>query len=70
MNNNLINTKEIQAYLKENKLSIVKFCKICKISPHTYKKIMANEDFNLIALFKIAKAIKIPIHKIFNAEQK
>lgn len=66
MNNNLINTKIIESYLKENNLSTAKFCKICGISLNSYKQIRASEDCKLDALFKIAKVLKVPIYQIFN----
>ena len=63
---NLIKTESIEKYLQENKLSKTKFCKICKISPGTFKKIMNNDsNFNLIALFKIARVLKIHVCEIF-----
>ncbi len=61
-----IKIKLIENYIKENRLSKNKFCKICKISLSTLNKILANKNnFKLIALFRIAKVIKIEIYQMF-----
>jgi predicted transcriptional regulator len=63
---NTIKTEIFENYIKENNLSKTKFCKLCKISLSTFKKIMAHEDnFRIIALFKIAKVIKIQVYQMF-----
>ena len=62
---NLINTELIKSYMKENNLSKAKFCKICKISPSTFNKIMNNGNFKLIALFKIARVLNVYVHQLF-----
>ena len=57
----------IENFINENKISKTAFCKMCKISPSTLKKIMNKEDnFGIIALFKIAKVIKIQVYQMFN----
>ena len=57
----------IEKFIRENKISKTAFCKMCKISPSTLKKIMNKEDnFGIIALFKIAKVIKIQVYQMFN----
>ena len=62
-----IKTELIENYLKENNLSKTKFCKICKISYSTYKKIMSSDNnFGVIALFRIAKILNIEVYKMFN----
>ncbi len=64
---NTIKTDIIEKYMNENKLSKTKFCKICKISPITLNKIMTNDDnFGIIALFKIARVIKVHVYQMFN----
>ena len=64
---NTIKTEIIEKYMNENKLSKTKFCKICKISPSTLNKIMTNDDnFGIIALFKIARVIKVQVYQMFN----
>ena len=63
----MIKTEIIENYMKEHNLSKTKFCKICKISPSTFNKIMANDrNFGLIALFKIARVMEIYVHLMFN----
>ena len=64
--NNLIKTELIENYLKENKLTKAQFCKICNISPSTFKRIMSNGNFRINALFKVARVIEIKFYQIFN----
>ncbi len=64
---NTINAKIIKNFILENKISKTKFCKMCKISPSTLNKIISNDDnFKIIALFKIAKVIKIQVYMMFD----
>ena len=40
---------------------------MCKISQSTLDKIMtSNENFRIIALFKIARVLKIQVYQMFN----
>ena len=56
----------IEKFIKENKISKRAFCKLCKISPSTLNKRMSKRDnFRIIALFKIAKVIKIEVYQFF-----
>lgn len=64
---NTIKTEIIENFMLENKISKTKFCKMCKISLRTLNKIIANDNnFEIIALFKIARVIKIQVYKMFN----
>ncbi len=64
---NTIKTELIENFIKDNSLSKSKFCKLCKISQSTLNKIMTNsENFRIIALFKIAKVLKIQVFEMFN----
>ncbi len=64
---NTINTEIIEKFLLENKISKTTLCKMCKISYSTLKKIMNKEDnFGIIALFRIARVIKIEVYQMFN----
>ena len=64
---NTIKTEIIENFMLENKISKTKFCKMCKISPSTLNKIMANDDnFGIITLFKIARVIKVQVYQMFN----
>lgn len=64
---NTIKTELIKNFIKENKLSKSKFCEMCKISQSTLNKIMtSNENFRIIALFKIARVLKIQVYQMFN----
>ena len=55
----------IDNYLIENKISKTRFCKLCGISPYTLKKILNNENYEISALFKIAKVIEIQVYQMF-----
>ena len=64
---NTIKTELIENFIKENNLSKSKFCKMCKISQSTLNKIITNnENFRIIALFKIARVLKIQVYQMFN----
>ena len=64
---NTIKTEIIENFMLENNISKTKFCKMCKISPSTLNKIMTNDDnFGIIALFKIARVIKVQVYQMFN----
>lgn len=64
---NRIKTELIENFIKDNNLSKSKFCKMCKISQSTLNKIITNnENFRIIALFKIARVLKIQVFEMFN----
>lgn len=64
---NKIKSDLIENFIKENNLSKSKFCEMCKISQSTLNKIMTNsENFRIIALFKIARVLKIQVYQMFN----
>ena len=64
---NTIKIELIENFIKENNLSNSKFCKICKISQSTLNKIMTNsENLRIVALFKIARVLKIKVYQMFN----
>lgn len=60
-----VKTEIIENFIKENSLSKTKFCKMCKISPSTLKKIMTEDtDFGVVALFKIARVLNVHIREL------
>lgn len=62
----MVKTELILNYMKENNLSKTAFCKKCKISTVTLKKILNNqENYRLFALFKIARVLNMRIHELF-----
>lgn len=64
-----IRTEIIEEYRTKNKLSKSAFCRICKIAFRTYGKIMnGNYNFDVRALLRISKVLKIPIHQLFKAD--
>lgn len=58
----------IENYLKENKITKTKFCKLCSISLCTLEKIINNKNYRINALFKIAKVLKIQVYQMFNED--
>ena len=58
----------IESYLKENKISKTKFCKLCGISYCTLEKIRNNKNYRIGALFKIAKVVKIQVYQVFGKD--
>ena len=63
--NNAVNTTIINSYIEANKLSKAKFCKLCKISIYAFNKIMTGQDFDIINIFRIAKAMNIRVCELF-----
>lgn len=61
---NAVNTAIIDSFIKANNLSKTKFCKLCKISVYTFNKIMTNQDFDMINLFRVAKTMNVHICKL------
>lgn len=62
----IINTKLINKFIKENKLSKTKFSKLCRISLSTLNKILQNKDnLKINTIFKIARTMKIEAYQIF-----
>lgn len=67
MKTNIIKTEMITSYIKENKLSKAKFAEMCKLSVNTLNKILNNQtNVYVIALFKIAKVLNMPVHLLCN----
>ena len=56
----------IENYLKANKISKTKFCKLCGISYRTLENIQNNKNYRIGALFKIARVVKIQVHQMFS----
>ncbi|MBO5394465.1 MAG: hypothetical protein J6A28_00980 [Clostridia bacterium] len=66
MKEKFINYELIENFMKENSLSKTAFCKMCKISPVTFAKIMGDEQgLTVLPVFKVAKAMGIHIKDIF-----
>jgi len=62
---NEFKTEIIENYLKENKISKTKFCKLCGITLRTFMRVMNNENYRVNTLFKIARVLKLQVHKLF-----
>ena len=62
---NTINTKKIENFRKENKLTKKEFCSLCKISLNTYNKILNGKNVLITSIFKISILMKIHICELF-----
>ena len=63
----IIKTEIIEKYLKENKISKTKFCKMCEISVSTFNLAMDNNgNFGIIALCKMARVMNREIKELFS----
>lgn len=62
---NIVDVQLIKEFQEKNRLSKTRFCKTCKISVATLNKIYCGKDFNLIALFKIAKVMGVRVCELF-----
>ena len=63
---NEIKTELIDEFMRKNGVSKSRFCKMCKISLGTYRKIERGDlDFRITALFKIAKVLGIEVCELF-----
>ena len=63
---NMIKVEIIEKFMLENNISKTKFCKMCKISPNTLNKIMANNfNFEITALF-MSKTLEINASNWYN----
>lgn len=69
MNNLTFNINVIKNYLKENNLTIKKFCKICNIKYYNYRQMIKN-DFNIYSnvLYKVCRTINIKLADLINVQ--
>lgn len=57
-----IKVNVIKKFMKDNNLSKTKFCKICGIGLATFDKILLDKtNFRIVALFKVARVMKINV---------
>lgn len=62
-----INTQLIENYIKENNLSMSRFCKKCDINLETFYKIMLNKNVMISSLYKVSQGMNIAFSEIFCA---
>ncbi len=55
-------------YIQNNNLTKKDFCLLCGISYSTLNRILNNKNFQLKALFRIARVIDIPVHMLFKKD--
>ena len=57
----------ILKYMKDNNLSKTAFCKNCKISYSTFRKLMYGnaDNCNIVAVFRMARYMNIQPYKLF-----
>lgn len=62
----IFNLEIIKNYIRDSNLTKTKFCKLSNISLKIFNKILNQQlNFRSIAIFRIAKTIKIPVHLLF-----
>ena len=66
---NYIKSGKIKKFLKDNKLSKAEFCRRCGIGQVTLQRILAGKNFNLRALFKIAKFLNIHVCELCSSRK-
>ncbi len=64
---NIINVDVINNYLKENKMTKKELCEKSKISIGVLYKILANKNFSIVSIFKLAKTIDIRVCEMFKS---
>lgn len=69
MKKRVYNQKVIQDYIKDNGITIKKFCQICGISYSQYRKILNDDDVYVSTIIKIIVIAKIPFHKMFEVDE-
>ena len=67
--NSKLNINIISEYIRNNDLSQTGFCKQCKISYTTFRKIVQSDYINPVPLCKIAKVMNIDVHQFFPNSQ-
>ena len=61
----MLRAELIEEFMRAHDLSKHAFCKMCKICPRTLRRIMNNEDINLLSIFKVAKVMQISVFELF-----
>lgn len=69
MKKRVYNQKVIQDYIKENGMTIKKFCQMCDISYSQYRKILNDDDVYVSTIIKIIVIAKIPFYKMFEVDE-
>lgn len=62
---NTLNIGLIKKYIKDNKLTIKEFCKLCNISVSAYYRVVNNKNCRFSHIFKISRLMKIRVHQLF-----
>ena len=60
-----INVEIITDYISANRLTKKEFCEKCKIGISTLYSIFKQKNVDVLSLFKIAKAINVPLYRFF-----
>ena len=63
----IIDVKMIEEYLEKNHFTKTEFCKRCGISMATLNRILLNQNINVLSLFRVAKEMNVPLHKMFRS---
>lgn len=66
-----VNTDLIAKFMAENNLNIPKFCRLCHITPLTFKKFLGSNTINprSMTVFKIAAIMNVSVFDLFRIVQ-
>ena len=68
MNIRCYNHKVIKDYIKDNRITIKKFCQRCNISYGQYRRILNDDDVYVSVIIKIMLILKIPFGEMFKVD--
>lgn len=55
-----------EKYMRDNNLTLTEFCKLCKISMYTYKKIInGTGNYSVYSLLKLARVVDMEMFGLF-----
>lgn len=63
------NYKVIQDYIRQNNITIKKFCEMCDISYSQYRRILNDDNVYVSALFRISRFLQIPFCEMFKIDE-
>lgn len=62
------NNEDMREFIKENKLTVKKFCEMCDISWSQYRRIVNDDNVYIISLYKVSRVLKIPFSEMVKVD--